>query len=61
VSQLEPIRWIDRFGMEHLLINGKGDDVFHIIPEKRDEDGNSFTEILSKKALIEFAKKVQSN
>lgn len=60
VSLLEPIRWVDRFGAEHLLINGKGDDVFHVIPDQRDEEGNSFTEILSKKALIEFVKQVQS-
>ena len=57
---MEPIRWVDRFGAEHLLINGKGDDVFHIIPEQRNDEGESFVEILSKKALIEFAKQVQS-
>jgi hypothetical protein len=57
---LEPIRWIDFFGKEHLLISGKGDHVFHVIPDQRDEEGNSFTEILSKKALIEFVKQVQS-
>ena len=57
---MEPIRWVDRFGMEHLLIDGKGDDVFHIIPEQRNEEGESFVEILSKKALMEFAKQIQS-
>jgi hypothetical protein len=58
---LEPIiRWVDFFGTEHLLINGKWDDVFHIIPEKRNDEGESFVEILSKKALLEFAKQVQS-
>jgi hypothetical protein len=57
---LEPIRWIDRFGAELLLINGKGDDVFHVIPDQRNDKGESFVEILSKKALIEFVKQVQS-
>jgi hypothetical protein len=57
---MEPIRWVDRFGMEHLLIDGKGDDVFHIIPEQRNEEGESFVEILSKKALMEFSKQIQS-
>jgi hypothetical protein len=57
---LEPIRWVDFFGTEHLLINGKGDDVFHVIPEQRNDEGESFVEILSKKALLEFAKQVQS-
>jgi hypothetical protein len=60
VRPLEPIRWVDFFGKEHLLINGKGDDVFHIIPEQRNDEGESFVEILSKKALLEFAKQVQS-
>jgi hypothetical protein len=58
MSLLEPIRWVDRFGKEHLLINGKGDDVFHVIPEQRNDEGESFVEILSKKALIEFVKQV---
>jgi hypothetical protein len=59
VRILEPIKWIDRFGVEHLLIDGKDDDVFHVIPEKCNDEGESFVEILSKRALLEFVKQMQ--
>lgn len=56
---MEAVKWNDFFGQEHVFIEGKDDDVFHIIPHKRDEEGNSFTEILSKKAILELAKKLE--
>lgn len=57
---MEMVKWKDIFGEEHLFMEGKGDDVFHVIPNKRDEEENSFTEILSKRALIEMAARLQS-
>ncbi|OME55137.1 hypothetical protein [Paenibacillus odorifer] len=51
-----PIKWKDRFGEDHVFMVGQGDDVFHVIPNKRDEEDNSHVEILSKQALIEISK-----
>ena len=48
------VKWRDFFGQEHILMEGKNDDVFHVIPDKKDDEGNSYTKILSKKAMIEF-------
>lgn len=58
---MEPVKWLDFFGQEHVFLEGKHDDVFHIIPHKRDEDGNSHTEILSKQAMIEFVRNLQNS
>jgi hypothetical protein len=58
VRKMEPVRWTNFFGEENLLIEGKGDDVFHVIPTRYDEEGNSYTKILSKAALIEFVEKL---
>lgn len=51
-----PVKWTDRFGEDHLFMEGQGDDIFHVIPNKRDEEGNSHIEILSKQAIIELSK-----
>ncbi|GIN89135.1 hypothetical protein J22TS1_01860 [Siminovitchia terrae] len=32
----------------------------HVIPSEHDEEGNSFTQILSKKAMMEFINKTQN-
>ena len=53
---MEIVRWKDFFGTEHVLIEGKNDDIFFTIPEQKDEDGNSFVRIISKQALLEMAK-----
>lgn len=55
---MEPIRWTNIFGEENLLIEGESDNVFHVIPKRVDENGNSYTAILSKKAIIEFTEKI---
>lgn len=57
---MEMVKWKDVLGRGHLLMEGKGDDVFHVIPDQRDEEGNSFTQILSKKAMLEFISKTQN-
>lgn len=49
------VKWEDFFGNEHLLIEGQEDDVFHIVPQRRDDEGNSYTEILSKAAIMNLA------
>lgn len=51
---MKMVKWRDFFGQEHVLMEGKNDDVFHATPDQKDEEGNSHVEILSKKALIEF-------
>lgn len=56
---MEPVKWRDFYGDEHFLMEGRGDDVFHVMPNRKDEDGNCFTEILSKKAIVEFAKQYE--
>lgn len=52
---MEIVMWKDFFGTEHVLIEGKNDDIFFTIPEQKDEDGNSFVRIISKQALLEMA------
>lgn len=47
-----------KISSKYLLIDGKDDDVFHVIPEKRNDEGESFVEILSKRALLKFAKQM---
>ncbi|MCD5324755.1 MULTISPECIES: hypothetical protein [Pontibacillus] len=56
----EPIiaKWQDRWGEEHVLLEGKGEDILYAIPERKDEEGNSHVEMLSKKALLEFVGKL---
>jgi len=50
------IKWVDVFGQENMLIKGsKEDDVFHVIPALKDEEGDSYVRILSKQALIDMA------
>lgn len=58
-DRMDPVKWVDIFGQENLLIDGKGDDVFHVIPTRYDDEGNSYTRILSKKAMIEFVEKLK--
>lgn len=53
---MEIVKWIDRFGTEHALIEGENDDIFHTIPEEKDEEGCPFVRIISKQALLEMAK-----
>lgn len=48
------VKWVDFIGQQHVFMEGKGDDIFHAIPHKRDEEGNSYTEILSKEAMFEL-------
>lgn len=55
---MKPVKWIVFFCEEHLFMEGKGDDVFHVIPNRRYEDGNSHAQILSKKAMVEFVEKL---
>lgn len=55
------VKWNNFFGEENVLMEGKGDDVFHVIPDRKDEEGNSTTVILSKKSILEFAKQLQEN
>lgn len=52
------VRWNDFFGGENLLVEGKDDDVFHIRPDQRDDEGNKYVSVLSKKAIIEIAAKL---
>lgn len=49
------VKWTDVFGYENYLIKGRQGDVFHVIPECRDEEGESYVKILSSKAIIEMA------
>ena len=49
------VKWVDVFGYENLLIVGRNGDVFHVIPECKDEEGDSYVRILSKQAIIEMA------
>lgn len=53
------VKWIDKFGQENLLIEGQGDDVFLVVPDEKDEDGNYPVRILSKKAMIEFVNQTE--
>ncbi|SMQ86618.1 hypothetical protein SAMN05444673_6613 [Bacillus sp. OV166] len=58
-TQIVTISWKDDFEEEHLLIEGKGDVVFHVITKRYIEDGDSYVRILSRKAILEFAKQIQ--
>jgi hypothetical protein len=58
-KQMVTVSWKDDFEEEHLLIEGKGDEVFHVIPKRYIEDGDSNVNILSKKAILEFAKQIK--
>jgi hypothetical protein len=60
VIKVEIVKWVDFYGEEHVLMEGKNDDIFHSIPNRKDEEGNSFVQMLSKKAIIEMANKLQS-
>ncbi|KYC94386.1 hypothetical protein MXL46_08310 [Heyndrickxia sporothermodurans] len=53
------VKWHDFFGEENVFICGKGDDVFHVIPNQRDEEGNSYARVLSKSAMIKFVEKLK--
>jgi hypothetical protein len=53
------VKWIDYFEEDHLFVAGEKDDVFHIIPNKRDDEGNSYVQILSKQAIIDMANLLQ--
>lgn len=37
----------------------QGDDVFLVVPDEKDEDGNYPVRILSKKAMIEFVNQTE--
>lgn len=50
----EIVKWTDVFGNQNVFMSGNGDDVFHSIPEHKDEEGTFHVVILSKKAMIEF-------
>lgn len=52
------VKWTDKFGEVHMLVAGQNDDVFHVIPNRRDDEGNSYVQILSKKAIIQMAEKL---
>lgn len=53
------VEWIDFFGEQNVLIKGYNDDVYFVIPNQRNEEGDSFTKIISKKAIIEMAEKIK--
>ncbi|MWV44800.1 hypothetical protein GRF59_14360 [Paenibacillus sp. HJL G12] len=49
------IKWIDVFGYENFFMEGRDGDVFHLIPELKDEEGDSYVRILSSQAIVEMA------
>jgi len=49
------IKWVDFFGNENILMESSKGDVFHVIPNLRDEEGNSKVSILSRQAIIDMA------
>jgi len=51
----DKIKWIDVFGYENYFMEGRDGDVFHLIPEMKDEEGDSCVRILSSQAIIEMA------
>lgn len=53
------VKYRDFFGDEHVLMEGKNDDIFFVVPSIKDEEGNSLTKIISKKALLEMADKLR--
>lgn len=53
------VKFKSLLGHEGVLIEGRNDDVFLVYPEIRDEDGNSDTRMLSRKAIIEMADKLR--
>lgn len=56
---MNPVKWTDKLGHENLLIEGQGDDVFLVVSDEKDEDGNYPVRILSKKAMIEFVNQTE--
>lgn len=51
----DKIKWMDVFGYENFFMQGRDGDVFHLIPEIKDEEGDSYVRILSSQAIIEMA------
>lgn len=49
------VKWTDVFGYENYLMQGRGNDVFRVIPELKDEEGDSYVRILPSQAIIEMA------
>ncbi len=54
------VKWNDFFGNENILMEGRNDDVFFVVPNEKDDEGNSFTKIISKNAIIEMADKLKA-
>lgn len=55
------VKWKSFLEEEYMFYEGKGDHVFFVIPERRDEGGNSHVEILSKKAIIKFVNQLEGD